>query len=89
MTKIKRSGRSIYRLKALDAAGNQSKPSGYIKVVAKARPRGLPHAIPRWAWTRLKWQENGRKGKRPSAPRPLPSWYARWAGWKLSPYRIA
>ena len=88
VTKIKRSGRSIYRLKALDAAGNQSKPSSYIKVIAKARPRGLPHAIPRWAWSRLKWQENGRKGKRPSAP-PLPSWYARWAGWKLSPYRIS
>jgi hypothetical protein len=87
--KLKRSGRSIYRVRALDGAGNRSPLSNYIKVVAKTRPHGLPHAIPRWAWRRLAWQEAGRKGKRSSAPRPLPSWYWRWASWKLSPYRIA
>jgi len=86
--KLKRSGRSIYRVRALDGAGNQSTLSNYVKVVAKTRPRGLPHAVPRWAWRRLAWQEAGRKGKRPSAPRPLPNWYWRWAGWKLSPYKI-
>jgi len=60
-----------------------------VKVVAKARPRHLPHAVPRWAWRRLDWQKNGRKGKRPTAPRPLPGWYWHWVDWKLSPYRIA
>jgi len=87
--KLPRTGRSIYRVRALDAAGNQSPLSNYVKLIAKARPRGLPHAIPRWALRRLAWQEKGRKGKRPTAPRPLPGWYWRWAGWKLSPYRIA
>ncbi|HEY5160799.1 MAG TPA: DUF1906 domain-containing protein [Gaiellaceae bacterium] len=88
LSKIRRTGRSIYRVRALDAAGNQSPLSNYVKVVSKARPRHLPHAVPRWAWRRLDWQEKGRKGKRPNAPQPLPSWYSRWSAWKLSPYRI-
>lgn len=88
LSKLRRSGRSIYRVRALDGAGNRSALSGYVKVIAKARPRGLPRGVPRWAWRRLAWQEKGRKGKRPTAPRPLPSWYSRWSGWKLSPYRI-
>ncbi len=87
--KLKRSGRSIYRVRAVDSAGNQSSLSRYVKVVAKARPGHLPRAVPRWAWRRLAWQKNGRKGKRPDAPRPLPGWYWHWAGWKLSPYRIS
>jgi hypothetical protein len=89
VNKLPRSGRSIYRVSAVDGAGNQSPLSGYVKVVAKARPRSLPRAVPRWAWRRLAWQEKGRKGKHPHAPRPLPGWYSRWAGWKLSPYRIS
>jgi hypothetical protein len=87
--KLKRKGRSIVRIRALDAAGNQSPLSNYVKVVAKLRPRHLPHAVPRWAWRRLDWQKNGRKGKRPTAPRPLPGWYWHWVDWKLSPYKIA
>ncbi len=89
LSKINRTGRSIYRVRASDEAGNLSPLSSYIKVVAKARPQKTPRAVPRWAWRRLAWQENGRKGKRPTAPRPLPGWYLRWANWKLSPYRIA
>lgn len=89
VSKIRRSGRSLYRVRAIDGAGNQSPLSGYVKVVAKKRPHGLPRAVPRWAWRRLAWQEKGRKGKHPTAPRPLPGWYWRWAGWKLAPYRIA
>ncbi|MHB8059648.1 MAG: glycoside hydrolase domain-containing protein [Gaiellaceae bacterium] len=88
VSKLRRSGRSIYRVRSIDGAGNQSPLSGYVKLVAKARPRGLPRIVPRWAWRRLAWQEQGRKGKRPYAPRPLPGWYWRWAGWKLSPYRV-
>jgi hypothetical protein len=89
LSKLKRTGRSIIRIRAIDGAGNKSPLSNYVKVVAKLKPRHLPHAVPRWAWRRLAWQEKGRKGKRPTAPKPLPSWYSHWAGWKLSPYRIA
>jgi hypothetical protein len=89
LSKFKKTGRSIYRVRAIDAAGNKSPLSSYVKVVSKPRPRGLPHAIPRWAGRMLDWQAKGRKGKRPYARPPLPSWYWRWASWKLSPYRIA
>jgi hypothetical protein len=88
LNKFTRNGRSIYRVRAIDPAGNKSPLSSYVKVIAKVRPRGLPHAVPRWAWRRLDWQVKGRKGKRPYAPWRLPGWYWRWAGWKLSPYRI-
>jgi hypothetical protein len=89
LSKLKRKGRSIIRVRALDAAGNVSPLSSYVKVVAKVRPRHVPRVVPHWAWRRLAWQEKGRKGKRPNAPRPLPGWYWHWASWKLSPYRIA
>jgi len=29
------------------------------------------------------------RGPRPQAPRPVPRWYWRWAGWQLQPLRIA
>ncbi len=83
-----KNGRSIYRLRAIDAAGNKSPLSRYVKVVSKPRPRGLPHAIPHWAQRMFDWRAKGRKGTHPNAPRPLPGWFWRWVGWKLSPYRI-
>jgi Domain of unknown function (DUF1906) len=88
LNKFKKKGRNIFRVRAIDAAGNKSPLSNYIKVVSTLRPRHLPHAIPRWAWRMLEWQAKGRKGKRPNAPRPLPSWFWRWANWNLSPHRI-
>ncbi len=88
LNKFKLSGRSIYRVGAVDAAGNESTPSNYVKVVSRVRPRGLPHAFPHWAWRRLDWQVNGKQGKRPKAPLPLPGWFWRWASWRLSPYRL-
>jgi hypothetical protein len=88
LSKFKKNGRSIYRVRAIDAAGNKSPLSSYVKVVSKLRPRHLPHAIPRWARLRLDWQAKGQKGKRPNAPRPLPGWFWHWANWKLGPYRI-
>ena len=89
LSKFKKIGRSIYRVRAIDAAGNKSPLSSYVKVVSRPRPRALPHAVPGWAWRRLDWQAKGRKGKRPNAPRPLPGWFWHWASWKLSPYRVA
>jgi Rv2525c-like, glycoside hydrolase-like domain len=81
-------GRSVFRIAALDAAGNVSVPSGALLVVRRSRPGGVPRAIPTWAWHLLAWQRHGRTGARPATPRPLPAWYWRWASWELQPYRI-
>ena len=89
LTRFKKKGWSVYRVIAVDGSSNQSAPSQSVAVVKVARPRGLPRAIPAWAWRLLKWQSHGRKGARPQTPRRLPGWYWHWAGWKLSPYRLA
>jgi hypothetical protein len=87
--KFKRKGKSIYRVRAIDGAGNQGKRSRYVKVVPKSRPRNVVQSIPKWAFKVLRWQKNGKKGKRPhAAPRKLPGWYWRWSSWKSTPYRI-
>ena len=88
VTRFRKTGWSVYRVIAVDGSGNQSARTNPIAVVKKARPRGLPRAIPAWAWRLLKWQSHGKKGKRPLSPRPVPSWYWRWAGWQLTPYRF-
>ncbi len=82
-------GRSIFRVVAVDAAGNASIPSGALLVVRRSRPVDAPAAIPAWAWKLLDRQRKGRTGSPPVTPRPLPSWYWRWASWELQPYRIA
>ncbi|MGD0166920.1 MAG: glycoside hydrolase domain-containing protein [Gaiellaceae bacterium] len=89
VSKFKPRGWSVYRVYAVDSAGNASAPSQSIAVFRLARPRGLPRLIPSWAWRMLHWQAQGRKGRRPHAPRSLPAWYWRWAGWQLRPYRLS
>jgi Rv2525c-like, glycoside hydrolase-like domain len=81
------SGRSVFRVAAVDAAGNVSTASNAIVVVRRQRPFGAPTAIPAWAWRLLDWQK-ARSGPRPSTPHPVPAWYWRWASWVLQPYRI-
>ncbi len=81
-------GRSVFRIAAVDAAGNASLPSGALVVVRRERPVDTPAVIPAWAWRLLDWQHHGRSGTRPSIPRPLPRWYWHWASWALYPYRI-
>jgi hypothetical protein len=81
------SGRSVFRVAAVDAAGNASAPSGALVVVRRQRPYGVPAAIPSWAWRLLDWQ-SAKSGARPAAPHPLPAWYWRWASWVQHPYRI-
>jgi hypothetical protein len=83
------SGRSVFRIVAVDAAGNTSIPSGALLVVRRNRPADAPAAIPAWAWKLLDWQRGARRGSRPSTPHPLPAWYWHWASWQLHPYRIA
>jgi hypothetical protein len=80
--------RGVFRVVALDAAGNESTPSAALLVVHEPRPADSPRAIPGWAWQLFDWQRGGRSGARPAAPRPLPHWYWHWASWETSPYRI-
>ena len=82
------SGRSVFRVEAVDTAGNVSSPSSALVVLKRQRPYGVPKAIPHWAWALVDWQQSGRTGKRPSAPRPIPAWFWRWSAWVQHPYRI-
>ncbi len=80
--------RSVFRVIAVDAAGNVGPRSAPVQVVPRARPKSVPHKLPGWAWALFDWQQHGRKGARPAAPRPLPAWYWTWAGWRLQPFRV-
>jgi hypothetical protein len=83
-----RHGPSVFRVVALDAAGNESRPSTPVVVLPSARPRTLPEAIPAWAWRLFDWQQAARSGLRPDAPRVVPDWYWRWAAWRALPFRL-
>jgi hypothetical protein len=80
--------RTVFTVRALDAAGNQSPASNPVTVSARARPAGLPRKVPGWTGRLLAWERHGRRGSRPVTPVRLPAWYARWRGWLLQPYRI-
>lgn len=82
-------GPSVFRLTAVDATGNSSRPSGPVVVRPTARPASIPHAIPNWAFQLAAWQQANRNGKRPPAPRQVPGWYWRWHGWRLHPFHVA
>jgi hypothetical protein len=79
---------SVYRVVAIDVAGNESRPSKPVVVLPSARPRKLPKAIPAWAWRLYKWQQGGRSDPRPDGPRILPDWYWRWAAWEALPFHL-
>jgi hypothetical protein len=79
---------AVFRVVALDAAGNQSTPSPALLVAHRTRPADAPTAIPAWAWQLLRWQRAGRSGTKPATPRPLPRWYWHWASWEAQPYRV-
>lgn len=86
---FRQDGPSVFRVVAVDAAGNRSIPSRAVVVVPVPRPSTAPRAIPAWAWQLLDWQRHGRSGTRPQeAPARPPAWYWRWASWQLAPYRI-
>jgi len=81
-------GPTVYRVVAVDAAGNVGTPSQPFVVVPSNRPVGLPRPLPRWAWALFGWQ-HGQSGSRPAAaPKPLPAWYWLWAGWRARPFRL-
>jgi hypothetical protein len=82
-------GRSFFTVHAADASGNQSASPSAVGVVARARPKAVPKAVPGWAWRVLAWELRGKVGARPEAPHPLPRWYAAWHAWRLQPFGMA
>ena len=72
MTKVGR-----YRVIATDAAGKVSEASKPLVVLPSKRPSKLPKVIPQWAFVLFAWQQSGRSGSRPAAPKIVPSWYWR------------
>jgi hypothetical protein len=81
-------GQTVYRVQAVDAAGNASKVSRPLVVVPTAKPTGLPRPLPHWAWALFAWQ-HGHNGIRPAlAPKVPPRWYWSWAAWRGAPFRV-
>ncbi|HET8528189.1 MAG TPA: IPT/TIG domain-containing protein [Gaiellaceae bacterium] len=81
-------GTSLFTLRAFDAAGNASDASDAVVARPSARPRSAPRRIPRWAWSLLRWQEHGHRGRRPHPPAPVRRWYPAWAHWRQQPFRL-
>jgi hypothetical protein len=78
---------TVYRVRAVDGAGNVGKPSPAIVVVPTKRPSDVPHEVPRWAFRLYTSQHGG--GPRPAnTPRKLPAWYWHWAAWRLAPFHL-
>jgi hypothetical protein len=78
---------TVYRVQAIDGAGNAGKPSRPIVLLTKTRPAGIPRIVPRWAFGLYAFQHH--QGPRPAtAPRHPPAWYWRWASWRAQPYRL-
>jgi hypothetical protein len=79
---------TVYRVRAVDLAGNASVASRAIVVVPSKRPPDIPHVLPRWAWTLYTWQHGG-SGTRPAAaPKKPPAWYWHWAAWRSAPFKL-
>jgi hypothetical protein len=81
-------GQTVYRVQAVDAAGNVGKPTRPLVVVPTAKPVKLPRPVPRWAWSLYTWQHT-HAGTRPAlAPHKPPAWYVAWSAWRSTPFRI-
>lgn len=79
---------TVYRVQAVDGAGNAGKPSRPLVVVPTARPTGLPRALPHWVWSLFGWQHGHATGRPATAPRRPPAWYWRWSAWRLQPFHL-
>ena len=78
---------TVYRIQAVDGSGIFGKPSQPVVVQPTKRPKDLPKALPRWAWSLFTWQQSG--GTRPkAAPKRPPAWYWHWAAWRLAPFHL-
>jgi hypothetical protein len=88
LTGFRAGGPTVYRVVAIDAAGNESRPSQPVVVLPSTRPHDLPKTIPAWAWRLFDWQQSGRADARPKAPRAVPDWWWRWYGWRALPFHL-
>ena len=78
---------TVYRIRAVDLAGNASVPSKPVVVVPAKKPTDTPRPVPQWAWQLYSWQHGS--GSRPAtAPRKPPAWYWHWAAWRSAPYFV-
>ena len=78
---------TVYRVRAIDSAGNAGVASRAVVVVPAKRPADVPRVVPRWAWALYDSQHG--KGTRPAAaPRKPPAWYWHWAAWRSAPFRL-
>jgi Domain of unknown function (DUF1906) len=78
---------TVYRVRAVDVAGNASVASKPVVVVPAKRPADVPRALPRWVFPLYAFQQH--RGPRPAAaPRKLPAWYWHWAAWRAAPFRL-
>jgi hypothetical protein len=78
---------TVYRVRAVDAAGNDGKPSPPIVVVPTKRPADVPKLVPRWAFG-LYASQHGSGSRPAAAPRKPPAWYWHWAAWRLGPFHL-
>jgi hypothetical protein len=78
---------TVYRVRAVDTAGNAGKPSRPIVVVPTKRPADVPKVLPRWAFG-LYASQHGAGSRPASTPRKLPAWYWHWAAWRLAPFHL-
>jgi len=79
---------TVYRVQAVDGAGNAGKPSRPVVVLATPRPPDVPKPLPRWAWQLFTWQQAGSASRPAAAPRKPPVWYWHWSAWRLAPFHI-
>ncbi len=78
---------TVYRVRAIDLAGNASIPSRPVVVMPVKRPADVPRALPGWVWKLYDFQHH--VGSRPAtAPRKPPAWYWHWSAWRAAPYRV-
>jgi hypothetical protein len=78
---------TVYRVRAVDTAGNAGKPSRPIVVVPTKRPADAPKVLPRWAFG-LYASQHGTGNRPGSTPKKLPAWYWHWAAWRLAPFHL-
>ena len=82
-------GPSVFRVVAVDAAGNESRSSKPIVVLPSNRPASVPKAIPGWAWKLVDWLQASRSGPRPAtAPKAVPAWFWTWSAWRVLPFHL-
>jgi len=78
---------TVYRVRAVDGAGNVGMPSRPLVVLPTKRPADVPRPLPRWAWDLYSFQHGN--GARPAAaPRAVPAWFWHWAAWRGAPFHL-